>query len=81
MRRSLGSLPERRTDAWWRSHSASALVARAAAASIKIGTDQVVDGGIAFGFDALKQVAVPGLKVVDPALNFESVAAQLADAE
>ena len=47
----------------------------------EIGADEVVDRRVAFGLDALEQIAAPGFKVVDPALDLESVAAQLADAK
>ena len=47
----------------------------------EIGADEIVDRRIGFGMDALQQIATPGLKMIDPALDLEGVSTQLGDAE
>ena len=47
----------------------------------EVRADQVVDGGVGLGLDALEQVATPGLEVIDPALDLEAVAADFFGAE
>ena len=47
----------------------------------EIRANQIVNGRIALGLDAFQQVAPPGLKVIDPTLHLESIAAQLRNPE
>ena len=49
--------------------------------SDEIGANEIVDRRVGFSFDALQQIAAPGLEVIDPALNSETVSAHVADAK